>query len=264
MKNTFYRFMPFVFGTFLGWLLFHPPGWFQELGLMAWIVNAFLVAGLLLASVPLIMLANLPSDLKLVPLRQDEVPRELTQLREEFQRLGFRPVEPAWRAAIAPPAVLLGFVHDSEPVYGTLFRTTSVPAKTGYDLVSILEGERGGLTTGADPTGAALPAEAGGFRQVLPGKGLDELLAAHLDGLQYLRQQGLAPRAVTADLLQNDLVAAIRRQRDTVLASPLRGTLLTFWRAATRKVPFVGRLRDQTIAARQVQCLLNGRTQHTF
>ena len=126
------------------------------------------------------------------------MPSELEELRREYLRLGFREAGPPLRVEVAPSATVLGFVHESEPVYGTVYRTTTIPAKVGHDFVSILAGERGGLTTCADPAGAVLPAASGEFRQVLPGSKPEVLLQAHREGLHFLREQGLAARPVSA------------------------------------------------------------------
>ena len=156
------------------------------------------------------------------------------------------------RIHVAPPALVVGFVHPTEPVYGTVFRTDTVPPKTSHDFVSILYGDRGGLTTNTEPAGAALPEGTGGFRQVIPGESLDRLFRAHLDGLAYLKERGIQARPVSADTLQQDLRKAFRRQREVFLGSPVRSTFVTFWRSATKKVPFLGRLREQRIVDAQI------------
>lgn len=264
MKSQLFRFLPIVLGIGLGWLILNPPAWFRGLGSLVWAVNGALCALLLLVTVPLMALSALPAELRTRPLDPARVPAELMVLREEYLRLGFRDAGPPLRVEVAPAATVLGFVHESEPVYGTLYRTTTIPAKLGHDFVSILEGERGGLTTCADPAGAVLPAAPGEFRQVLPGSKPEALLQAHLEGLRFLRERGLAARAVSAGAFAGDLGAGIRHQRRTFLSAPLRSSLLTFWRAATQRVPFVGRLRDQAVADRQVSSLLSGQSGRAF
>jgi hypothetical protein len=165
---------------------------------------------------------------------------------------------------MAPAAIVLGFVHQNEPVYATVFKTTTVPPKIGYDLVSILEGGQGGLTTNADPAGAAMPSGAGGFRQVLKGQGPEELFRAHLEGIEYLGEQGIRVRKVWAERYRQDLAAAMRFQRRQFLSSPLRSSLLTFWRAATKQIPFFGDLRGQAVANRQIRTYLTGQTGGVF
>jgi hypothetical protein len=131
-----------------------------------------------------------------------------------------------------------------------------MPAKLCFDFVSILHGEKGGLTTNTDPGGAALPEGDGGLRQVFPGESLETLFQKHLDGIAYLRDRGIQCRGVSADLYPQDLTWAIGKQRKIFTASPVRGTLVTLWRAATKRVPFIGPLRDQPVAQGQIARLL--------
>jgi len=258
VRNTAYKYLPILFGLVLGWLMFHPPAFLDSLGPARWALNVALVGLLVLASVPLIALANLPENVRMTALGDREIPSELVKKRESFLALGFRDAAPPLRVEIAPAAVLLGFVHEREPVYASAYRTDTVPPRVGFDLVSILDGERGGLTTNADPQGAVLPAAPGAFRQVLPQAGPPELFEAHLEGIRYLRERGVEVRPVSAETFRIDLERALRKQREAFLASPVRGTLLLFWRAATKQVPFVGRLREQRIAARQLEALTAG------
>lgn len=263
MRNTIFKFLPLALGLFLGWMIVNPPPWMQGLGPLAWVVNLALAALVLLSAVPIFALASLPADLQIRPLGEP-VPGELQRLREQILALGFQDIGPPLRVEVAPAATLLGFVHPTEPVYATAFRTGTVPPKVSHDFVSILDGDRGGLTTNTDPLGAALPAAPGGFRQVLPGQPVEALFQAHLEGIRYLRGAGVGVRPVSSDAFQRDISMALRRQRETFLSSPVRGSLLLFWRAATKQVPFVGRLREQQIASRQLECLRGGQTQRAF
>jgi hypothetical protein len=258
MRNAIYKVLPFALGGFTGWLLTHPPAWLRELGPMAWGVHGALCLGLLLSIVALVILGALPAQLAIEPLPHGPIPDDLRQIADRLAALGFRPAGPPRRVCMSPAATLLPFVHGSEPVYATAFRTGTVPAKTSFDFVSILGDERGGLTTGADPAGAVLPEGTGSLRQVFPGASLEKLYGKHLEALGWLRQQGIAARAVSAGTFERDFTAAIARQRSTFLAAPLRGTLVTLWRAASKRVPFVGPLRDQRVARHQVGRLLVG------
>jgi hypothetical protein len=241
MRDHFYKVMPWIAGTLLGWMLWNPPAWLESLGPLAYLVNLGLVG---------------PSRLEMTPVKEDVVHAELRELGRRFEQLGFRPAGPPRRVKIAPAAIVLGFVHESEPVYGTAFRTETLPPKVCCDFVSILHGDKGGLTTNADPSGAALPAGDGGLRQVFPGEPLEQLYRRHLDGMAYLRERGIHCRPLSADTFPQDLAFGIGRQREVFAASPLRGTLVTLWRAATKQVPFVGSLRDQRIAQTQISRLL--------
>jgi hypothetical protein len=264
MRDKFYKFMPILWGVFLGWLLFHPPAWFQALGPLAWVINTALCALLLLGIVPLIILATLPSDLKTKPMGEHELPPALHPIRDQFLRLGFRQVGSPLKVEMAPAAVVVGFIHATEPVYGTAYQTTTIPAKTSFDFVSILEGDQGGLTTNAEPAGACLPSGSGGFRQVLQNEGIDQLFRAHLEGIAFLYHQGIRVRPLQEEMFVQDLTNAIRHQRKLFLSAPIQGTLLTFWRSATKQVPFVGRLKDQPVAAQQIESFRTGQTQKTF
>ena len=52
---------------------------------------------------------------------------------------GFVAAGPAYDVGVRPPAVLLPFVHEAELSYSTVFRTRTLPAKTVFDFVSILD-----------------------------------------------------------------------------------------------------------------------------
>jgi hypothetical protein len=258
MRNTLYKFMPMVFGLVLGWLLFNPPAVLDSLGFLAYGMNG-LICGLLLVSlIAVVIIANLPAEVKMEPVSDREVTADLHALASRLDRLGFRAAGPPRKVHIAPAAILVGFVHPSEPIYATIFRTDTVPSKTSYDFVSILHGDKGGLTTNADPGGASLPAGHSGLRQVFPGAEIETLFQRHREGITYLRERGVHCRPVSADTFPQDFVRAIARQREIFIASPLKGALVTLWRAATKKVPFVGTLRDQKIAQQQIGRLLAG------
>jgi len=258
MRDTFYKYMPAASGVLLGWFLFNPPAWMQSLGPLAYVVNIVLCALLLLGIVALIVVGNLPARLQVKPIGENEVHGELRAIGIKLEALGFRSAGPPLRVEIAPAATLLGYVHEKEPVYATVFRTGTSPAKTSHDFVSILHGEKGGLTTNAEPAGAVLPAGAGGMRQVFPDATIETLYERHLKGMAYLRERGVHCRNVSADTFRKDFETAISRQRETFLASPLVNTFVTLWRAGTKQVPFIGALREQKIAERQIAKLLAG------
>jgi hypothetical protein len=256
MRDLIYKVMPWVAGTFLGWMLWHPPAWLDSLGPLAFVVQLALVGLLLIGIVSIVIIANLPARVEMTPVDEETVHAELRELGRQIEQLGFRPAGPPRRVKMAPSAIVLGYAHETEPVYGTAFRTETLPAKLGSDFVSILHGDKGGLTTNAAPEGAALPAGDGGLRQVFPGAPLEELYHKHLDGIVYLWDRGISCRPISADLFAQDLAFGIGRQREVFTASPLRGTLVTLWRAATKRVPFIGPLRDQAVAETQISRLL--------
>lgn len=256
MRDLFYKLMPGAIGLFLGWSMFNPPAWMHALGPAAWGLNAALCAVLLLSAIAWIILSNLPEQLDMKPVGDEQVHQELRALGHRFEQLGFRPVEQPYRVQVAPSAILLAYVHPTEPVYATAFRTEHVRPRMAFDFVSLLHGDRGGLTTNAEPDGAVLPAGSVSLRQVFPGEGPEALFPRHLDGVAYLRERGIPCRAVSADLFRQDFVMAMARQRQLFLAKPLRNTALTLWRSATKSIPFLGELRAQKIAGRQLDQLL--------
>jgi hypothetical protein len=256
MRDAFYRFMPWVFGIILGWLLFNPPAWLQALGPLSWVVNLAICAVLFLSVISLIILANLPRELSLEDVTEGKVHAELRGLAQRFAEIGFRPAGGPWRVNVAPTAIFMGFVHQSLPVYASAFRTETMPPKVAFDYVSMLHGDRGALTTNAVPDGAVLPESDGSLRQVFPDATPEELFERHLEGIAYLRERGIHVRNVSADTLRHDFSWAMTHQRQLFIASPLRGALVTIWRAATKRVPFLGSLRDQKIAGQQIARLL--------
>jgi hypothetical protein len=256
MRNLFYKFMPWISGLLLGWLMFNPPAWLQSLGPLSYLINGALCALLLLSIIAWIIIANLPAQVTMEPVSIETVHPELRACGERFQALGFDPVGPPRRVNVAPSAILLGYVHQSEPVYATAFRTEHVKPRLGFDYVSLLHGDKGGLTTNADPDGATLPAGSGGLRQVFPAESQENLFHCHLEGIAYLRERGIECRLVSADTFEQDFSAAMARQRKMFLDQPLRFTLITLWRSATKQIPFTGTLRDQKIAAQQITQLL--------
>jgi hypothetical protein len=256
MRDLVFKTMPWIAGLMLGWMIWNPPVWLQSLGPLAFVLNLGLVGVLLIGVVSMVIITNLPARVEMSPVGESEIHAELRALGRRFEQLGFRPAGPPRRVKIAPSAIVLGYVHESEPVYGTAFRTETMPAKLCFDFVSILHGEKGGLTTNTDPGGAALPEGDGGLRQVFPGESLENLFRKHLDGIAYLHDRGIECRGVSADLYPEDLTWAIGKQRQIFTASPVRGTLVTLWRAATKRVPFIGPLRDQPVAQGQIARLI--------
>lgn len=257
MKSTLLKLLPIVFGLAIGWLLFHPPDWLAPLGPVRYLVVAALCGALLVAFVALQISSSLPADVTLEPMLEGP-PAELVGLVDRFRELGFEQVGPPVRVGVNPPAAMVGFVHPREPIMATVFRTGTLPAVTGFDLVSVLHDGRGGLTTGADRRGATLPGGPWVLRQVFPGAGAEELLAHHRDAMAWLRGRGLGFRAVTPTAFAGEFRRAIARQREIFLANPVGSALVALWRSASGRVPHIGPLARQRVAEGQVRRLLAG------
>lgn len=259
LKHRIVSLLPYAVGLLLGWLLLYPPEALAPLGSWRYLVAALLVLLLLIAFTAAQLAANLPDPITLTPLGEgDEVPPDLLELGARLEALGFVPAGPPYDVGVRPPAVLLPFVHEAERAYSTVFRTRTLPAKTVFDFVSIFDSERGGLTSMAEPAGAALPAAPGGLRQVFPGAGLEEVWRGHREGLGWLRGRGLPARATDAASFVGDFRASFARQRRAFLAAPLRTAVITVWRAATGRTPEMGPLAKQRGAEAELQALLIG------
>ncbi len=254
--SQLFRYLPIAFGLLLGWLLWNPPAFLDGLGAWRWLVNGALCLVLLVSFVPLLVAAALPRVLGLEPRPDAQLDPEMERLRHRMQALGFEPAGPVYEVQMAPAATLLGMAHTRYPVYGAVFRTGTIPAKTSYDFVSMLDGELGGLTTNDMPEGAALPAGDGGLRQVLPERSMEQLFQAHVAGIEYLQSRGIGVRAVSAGAFPEDFLWAMSRQREVFFSSPVLHSLVTFWRAATKRVPQVGTLVEQRYAQGQIERLL--------
>ncbi|MCU0291990.1 MAG: hypothetical protein MUF10_08380 [Thermoanaerobaculaceae bacterium] len=249
--------LPALFGILLGWILVNPPAWLEPLGLLRFAVMGVLVLGLLVGFVALQLGRNLPEDVALVP--RPGVEEHLEALTRGCEELGFVRAGPPVEVGVSPPAVLQALVHRQEPVYATVFRTGTLPAVTSMDFVSILHGDRGGLTTNADVRGATLPGEPGSLRQVFPGAGAAELFRRHCEALAWLRSRSLPPRPVSGERFAADFKMAMARQRRAFLAAPLRTALVAIWRSVSGRVPHRGALAQQAIAERQLRQLSLGR-----
>jgi len=256
MKDQAAKAMPVVMGLVIGWLLFHPPAFLASLGAARYLVMALAGAALLLATVVMTVAAALPRQVSLTPTAPPDDPA-FRALADRYQALGFRPVGPPYTVGVAPAATLLGFVHPSEPVYGTVFRTGTVPAVVSSDFISLLEGERGGLTTSANPRGGTLPGDDGSFRQCLVGAMPEQLFPAHCDGVRWLRTRGLRCRAVSAASFVGDFTRALGRQRAIFMANPVGNALRAIWRTASTRTPGRGRLAEQPGVDDQVRRLLS-------
>jgi|GEM_PF-38844 len=257
MKVTLLKVLPIAFGLAIGWLLFHPPAWLAPLGPARYLVVAALCGALLVAFVAAQISSNLPADVTLEPLPQGP-PAELADLVTRFRDLGFEQAGPPLKVGISPPATMVGLVHPREPIMATVFRTGTLPAVTGFDLVSVLHDGRGGLTTGADRRGATLPGGPWVLRQVFPGAAVEELLTHHRDALGWLRGRGLTFRPVAGSGFADEFRRALGRQREIFLANPIGSALVALWRSATGRVPHLGPLAGQRVAEGQVRRLLAG------
>lgn len=253
------KFLPIAVGVLLGYLLTHPPEWLAATPVLRYSLSAALVAALLVAFVVLIMLANFPKELRLTPIAVTAVPGELNALAAQLGQVGFQSVGTAYEVGVSPPAVMLAFVNETERAYSTAFATGTVPRKISFDFVSILDGDRGGLTSSPNRMSGGIPAGPDQFRQALPDAPAAQLLAHHRQAVAWLRTRGLPCRAVSARAFEADFRAGFARQRRHFAASPVSNAVRAIVNIATKRNPHLGPLERQAIAQRQVAALIAGR-----
>jgi len=259
MKDSLAKYLPIVVGALIGWFLFHPPKNLLPKGPLGTVLPVAAAIVVFVAFVVYSIAASVPADVGLAP-HAGPLDPSLARLAEKIKALGFLEAGPPYRVEIKPPVVLLPFVHASEPVYATVFRTGTAPAVTAFDFVSILDGFRGGLTSNADPRGATLPAAPGAFRQVGAGAGVEAVYRLHLEGVAWLRSRGLGAKKVSPGDFAADFKAAIRRQNEGFRSAPVRQALIAIWRTVSKRHPHDGPLAGQPGAAAQVRALQTGRS----
>jgi hypothetical protein len=255
MKDLMAKVMPIVMGAAIGWMLFHPPVFLAPLGPLRYVVMVLAGAVLLVGSVVMSVAAALPREASLTPTTSAIDPA-MRALVDGYLALGFQPAGPVYTVGVAPAATMVGLVHPTEPVFGTVFRTGTIPPVVASDFISLLEGERGGLTTSANPRGGTLPGDDGSFRQCLVGATLQQLFAAHREAVAWLRTRGVRCRSVSATSFAGDFARALGRQRAVFMSNPIGNALRAIWRTAGGRKEGLGRLAEQPGIDAQVRRLL--------
>lgn len=238
MRDLFFKILPYVTGACLGLLLVFPPDSFAALGL--WrplILGALLILGLL-ASTGVNLATNLPREPKVEPVIGEAPPRDVEAFLESYRALGFELLEPALRIDLRPSAMLWLLAHPGYGIWGSVFRTGTLPPRVGFDMVSQIEGDRGRLTSVANPDAAVLPPPPGHFKQVARGATPALLLAHHRQAHEYLARCGVCFEAPRPGGLAERVRRALVEQRLAVTRNLLKAVALTLWRAATKRTPY--------------------------
>jgi hypothetical protein len=256
VKSLFWKLQPYLAGGLIGWLAFWPPPFTESWGWWRYLVMGSLAGLAFLASILLAVLQSLPQDLALEPLGRPLHDPGIQTLAESLHLLGFRQASEPLLVGTKPPAALVAFLHREQPAWATVFRTGTLPAKVSFDIVSILEGGNGGLTTLNNPAGAVLPAAPGSLRQVFPGAAPERVFAEHCAALAGLGKRGLAFRRPAAAAFPDLFRKSSARQRAAFLRSPLRHTLAILWRLWTKDNPHLGPVLGQRAAELQIRHLL--------
>ena len=237
MRELFFKLLPYILGVLLGLLITSPPDSFQAFG--PWrhlLVVAILVVGLL-AVTGLQMAIGLPRDVNVEPLAEP-VPSDVAALVDRFRAAGFELVIPLLRVDIRPAGTLTILANHREQCWGSVFATGTVPRRVGYDVYSVIEGERGTLTSLSDPGGAVLPLSPGCFKQVFLGASPAMLLARHCEAQAYLMTRGVRFEPPGPQDIPARIRRSINAQRQVIAANPLKAAALVLWRAATKRTPY--------------------------
>jgi len=254
MKNAIAKILPIVVGVGLGLLLFYRPKGVGPAGPAGILIGLAVVFILLVGFIAFSISTSLPADVSIRPL-DGPIDPSVESLSREIKALGFEEAGGPFLVEIKPAAALAAFVHRTEPVYATVFRTGTVPSVTSYDFVSIFEGVPGGLTTTANWRGGALPAGPGEFRQIIADAGSRQVFEAHLEGLGWLKRHGVWAKNVSAATFVGDFKAALAHQRRNFVSAPVKTALIALGRTVSRRSPDFGLLAAQKGAEARVRSL---------
>ena len=258
-KESGWKYFPIIAGLIIGWSVFNPPFFLRELGAVGYVSMIFIALAGLFVVCAIVIHANLPKDV-VIRRTPAAVPGEVTRLAEDFKAIGFTQTSDVPLSVnVAPPALVLPFINEQERMYGAVYKTDTIPPKIMFDVVSIFEGNRGGLTSGTLPEGAAMPA-LGSMKQVFPRSNVRSVYEKHRDALQYLKTKGIQCRSISPQTFERDLRDSILRLRKSFLASPVLFTVTVLWRAATKQTPHTGSIHQQQVAQQHIQDILTGKT----
>ncbi len=253
MSERLFKYLPIAVGLVLGWFLTSPPEWIASTTWARFAITAGLVVVVFVAFAAVTVAANLPSDVSLTPAPEMAVTRDLGALADRLLALGFRQAGPLLKVGVKPPALLFPFVHETEHTYATVFRTDTVPAKTAFEFVSLVDGPRAGLNSSAERTGGYLPASPGSFKQLFPGMELERVFDQHRQAIAYLGSRGLPMKATAGVDFPREFKRSLAHQRTAFLGSPLVRTLVLIYRSMTSTTPHLGPLRAQRGVEQQIQ-----------
>ena len=223
--------------------------------LPGWVGIVLAVVGLPLIVLCLMwfsILKNLPVNIVVTPLDEEDVPGEVWDLVEQFADLGFEDAGPPLRAAMMPPATVVPLWHPRHGCYGSVIHAHAQPPKRIFDFVSVFDDETVSLTSVADVAAGVLPPAPRELAQILPGQGVAQLFESHCQGGRHLEEKGLRKVHVKPDRYVELLSKAIRTKRAVFQKSPLRCSAVALWRTVTKRVPMLGPIETQALAQRQI------------
>jgi len=236
MRQLFFKLLPFAFGAIVALLYWLP----LPPSLVAWrpLVGLLLMAFGLLVTVAIQMAIGLPENPKVEPAADESLPLEALFLITQLQELGFVPVHPPLRVYLRPAALLWPFINSDLQLTAAVYSTGTIPVRTTFEIVSVIEQDRGTLTSLADPNAAVLPTSPGHFKQVLRGASPRQLLEYHLEAQRYLSSRGIVFAKQPVGTPTERLLRASQRLKARVRARPLRSVVVTLWRVLSKRSPF--------------------------
>jgi hypothetical protein len=247
MRNTFFRVLPYLMGAAIGVFLANPPAFFSALG--PWRPLALIAAMAigLLASTGISMWVSLPARIRVEPLTEDAgaISPEVVRLMNEYRVLGFEPSEGPGTVHIRPLAYTWPFLHRESGCRGSVFATSTIPRKVGYEIASYIEGGEGVLSTSANPAATVLPSSPGDFKEVIRDGTPRQLLAAHLRARAFLESRGYRFKPPGTSRMQERLQRSIAKQRRAIAANPFKAVAVAWWRAVMKTSPYLGPLESQ-------------------
>ena len=258
-RESIWKYLPAAVGLFIGWMIFNPPQFLHSFGAGAYVGMFVFAVVAVIAFSAIVIHKNLPEDIVIRrSTSMSPLPGEMTKLGEDFKSLGFKPTSDVpLSVGVAPPATVLAFVNEPEKMYGTVYKTDTITPKISFDMFSIFEGDRGGITSGVLAGGASMPTP-GSLKQVFLGDNVRSVFEKHRQALLYLKGRGVLCKTVAPQNFERDFRSSILRMRESFLASPLMFTLTVIWRSATKKTPHLGPIQTQPGTQQQIQKILTG------
>lgn len=250
MKDLAGKLAPYLIGIVIAAFLMSGPGALESLGLLRYLVVGLIALAGLLLFLALVVHASLPSRLILEPVTRWSGSGEAEIRVRELKELGFDSAGPIYRVPTTPAALLQPLVHRTEPIYATVFRTGTLPAKVGYEMVSLFDRDPGGLTSVVDPAAVVLPVPPWVLRQVIVGATANRLLEAHREAMAYIAGADKAWKTVSAASFEHDFSEAMTAQRRFFISSPVSHVVVSLWRSVTRRSPHIGPISGQPRAGR--------------
>lgn len=250
VKDLAAKLAPYLIGIAIAIVLIAGPGLLEGLGPLRYLVAGLLAVVGLMVFLALVVHASLPSHLILEPADQWSGSTEAERRVRDLEAVGFERAGPVYRVPTTPAALLQPLVHRTEPIYATVFRTGTLPAKLGHELVSLFAEGEGGLTSVVDPAAVVLPAPPRVLRQVLAGATSRQLLEAHRDAMALIARTGMSWKPVSAASFEHEFSQAMVAQRRFFISSPLRHILVALWRSVSRRSPHIGPISQQRHARR--------------